>query len=627
MKNKLNTLLCFVLALLMWGKALGQQIQHLEPTFWWVGMQNPELQLMVHGENIAALSPEVDYPGVRLVRTITVENPNYLFIDFHISEDAAPGEMTIDFNSGSNSVLKYTYQLLPRETGSAEREGFTTSDVMYLITPDRFVNGNPANDNVKGMAERADRNNKGGRHGGDIAGIIQSLDYIEEMGFTAIWVNPVLENDQPEYSYHGYSTTDFYKVDARFGSNEEYLSLSRQANERGIKLIMDMIMNHCGSEHWWMQDLPASDWINHGNEFVPTSHKRTTVQDPYASEADLQAFTDGWFVKTMPDLNQRNPLLAKYLIQNTIWWIEYAQLSGIRMDTYPYPDKQFMADWTCAVMAEYPNFNIVGEEWSTNPAIVAYWQKGKANHDGYTSCLPSLMDFPLQHALLRGLTEKENYNTGLINLYEGLATDFLYADPSNLVVFPDNHDMDRFFTQVGEDPELFKMGIAYTLTVRGIPQIYYGSEIMMGNSDSPGDHGIIRTDFPSGWTKGEANALTGHGLSQAQKEMQAFFRKLLNWRKHNATIHGGRLMHYAPADGAYTLFRYDGERVVMLAFNKSDRAVELSMGRFKEVLCAHDRVQNVLSGEHFALPETMKLPAKGLQIWEVYSAAATESGK
>ena len=363
------------------------------------------------------------------------------------------------------------------------------------------------------------------------------------MGFTAIWLNPVLENDMPDYSYHGYAATDFYKVDQRFGSNEEYRALIAKAKDKGIKIIMDMILNHCGSEHWFVKDMPTDDWVNFGGEYVNTSHRRNTVQDIHASEYDKRMFSDGWFVKTMPDLNQRNPLLATYLIQNTIWWIEYSGLSGIRMDTYPYPDKDFMTDWTCAIRAEYPNFNTVGEEWVNNPAIVSYWQEGKDNHDDYTSCLPSLMDFPIQYALAQALVQEEKqYGSGLIELYKMLSQDFLYADPYSLVVFPDNHDMDRFFTQVNEDLDLFKMGIAYILTLRGTPQLYYGTEILMDNEGAPGDHGIIRTDFPGGWKGDEVNGFTGKGLSEQQKEAKAYIKKLLNWRKTNAS-HPPRQAH------------------------------------------------------------------------------------
>ncbi len=583
-------------------------LQRLEPAFWWVGMKNTELQLMAYGTNIAALHPVISYNGVRIEQVIKVKNPNYLFINLKILNNQQPAKFDIDFQRDGKSVLKYAYQLLAREPGSAQRRGFDNSDVMYLITPDRFINGDPKNDNIAGMKEKANRAFEGGRHGGDIAGLIQSLDYIQKLGFTAIWVNPVLENDQPTYSYHGYSTTDFYKVDPRFGTNEDYAQLSRLARNKGIKLIMDMIVNHCGSEHWWMKDLPTEDWINFDNKFVATNHRKTTIQDPYAAHVDYQKFVDGWFVETMPDLNQRNPLLAKYLIQNSIWWIEYAGLGGIRMDTYPYPDKDFMTAWTCAVMDEYPYFNVVGEEWKGNPAIVAFWQRGKQNPNGYVSCLPSLMDFPLQEALWRA-TDPQSGDRAWDDLYEMLANDFLYADPYNLVIFPDNHDMDRFFTRTGENLDLFKLGIAYILTTRGIPQIYYGTELLMSNKGYPGNHGIIRSDFPGGWTGDKVNALTGQGLTEAQKNAMAFIATLANWRKTATVIHNGKLKHFIPENGVYVYFRYNGNQSIMVALNKSRQPQTLNLQRFAEAIGEYQQGKDVLTGQIFPLGANLTVPA------------------
>jgi glycosidase len=592
------------------------KIDHLEPAFWWTGMKNKNLQLLVHGENIADLKPELNYSGVSIEKVTRVPNPNYLFVDLRINDEAAPGSFDILFQRGKKTVLKYNYQLLEREKGSAERAGFNTSDVMYLITPDRFANGNQGNDNVAGLKEQANRNNRDGRHGGDIQGIIDHLDYLVDMGFTSIWVNPVLENDQPQYSYHGYSTTDFYKTDARFGSNEEYRKLSQLAKQKGIGLIMDMILNHCGSEHWWMKDLPSKDWINYGGKFVPTSHKRSAVQDKYASKEDLKKFADGWFVETMPDLNQRNEFLATYLIQNSIWWVEYAGLSGIRMDTYPYPDAAFMSEWTRRVMEEYPNFNIVGEEWSTNPVIVSYWQKGKVNHDGYVSYLPSLMDFPLQDAMSKGLVDEETWGTGLIKLYEMLVNDILYADPNNLVIFPDNHDMSRIYSQLNEDFDLYKMAMTYVLTMRGIPQIYYGTEVLMSNPEGPA-HGSIRSDFPGGWDGDAVNAFTGAGLSKKQKEAQSYLKTLLNWRKNKSVIHHGQLMHYAPENGVYSYFRYNKEEKVMVIFNKNKEKVELSTARFHEMLQDASEVKDVISGKSYPLSQTIEIPARSGLVLEI----------
>ena len=592
------------------------KIDKVEPPFWWCGMQEPQVELLVYGEKLAGLQPHIDYPGVQLERTISVENANYLFLDLTISAEAKPGNFDIEFKNDGKTVLKHNYEIRARKDGSSQRQGFSNADVIYLITPDRFVNGNPQNDNVKGLHEKENRQDPDGRHGGDLQGIVDHLDYLVQMGFTGVWINPVLENDQKKYSYHGYSTTDFYRVDGRFGSNEEYLALSHKAREKGIKLIMDMIVNHCGSEHWWMKDLPMGDWLNSQDAYMQTNHRRHAVQDPYASKSDYDRYVDGWFVPSMPDLNQRNPLMANYLIQNAIWWIEYADLSGIRMDTYSYADKEFMADWTKRIMEEYPDFNIVGEEWSPNPVIVSYWQRGKYNPDGYTSSLPSLMDFPLQQALSRGLNNDETFTSGLVQVYELLATDRLYPDPFNLVIFPDNHDMSRFYTQVDENFDLFKLGITEILTTRGIPQIYYGTEILMSN---PGTdrHGIIRSDFPGGWADDKVNGFTGEGLSDKQKQAQAFMKTLINWRKKTPVVHSGKLMHFSPDFGVYVYFRYNENDKVMVVLNKNTEDFELNLGRFEEMLDGEKSGLNILDGKEYKLEDKLNVPARSPMVLEL----------
>ena len=614
-KFKLLLLLsCWLLAGL--SIVYGQnKINRIEPPNWWVGMKNPALQLLVHGDKISDLHPGIAYPGVRIEQVILVENPNYLFINLLIAENAKAGKFEITFSKDGRVVERHSYELLARAPGSANRQGFTNADALYLITPDRFVNGDPGNDYVEGMREKPGRQNPGGRHGGDIKGMIGHLDYIADMGFTAIWVNPVLENDMAEYSYHGYSTTDFYKVDPRFGSNEEYKQLADAARAKGIGLIMDMIVNHCGSEHWWMNDKPTHDWINFPDTYVQTNHKKAVIQDPYVAQYDYDRFVDGWFVETMPDLNQRNNLMAAYLIQNSIWWVEYLGLAGIRMDTYPYPDKDFMSDWSCAVMKEYPNFNIVGEEWIGNPDYVSFWQRGKVNHNGYTSCLPSLMDFPLQESMRDGLNEKEQ-DRAFQPLYDMLARDFLYADPFNLVVFPDNHDMSRFYTQVNEDFGLFKLGLAYVLTTRGIPQIYYGTEVLMSNPGTD-SHGVIRSDFPGGWAGDKVNAFTGQGLTEKQKEAQAFIRKLNTWRKTAEVVHTGKLMHYVPEKGVYVLFRYNDKEKVMVVLNWNEQETGLPLGRFSEMLAGVSKGKDVLSGQVFDMKGTLSLPARAPLVLEL----------
>lgn len=609
--------------LLLTLHGFSQIVERVEPPFWWAGMKNSALQLMVYGADIANCEVSLsEYVGIKIESVERLKNPNYLIINLTLSPDVAAKTFAIIFKNNNNKTVSYDYVLKKRTENSAERQGFNPSDVMYLITPDRFANGNPANDAVAGMPEQPNRADKDGRHGGDIDGILQHLDYIKNMGFTSIWLNPLLENNMSRTSYHGYSTTDFYKVDARFGSNEEYVTLSKAAKAKGIKMIMDMIANHNGSEHWWMKDLPTDDWVNYQaeylkGEFVLTSHRKSTVQDPYVSKIDKERFTDGWFVPTMPDLNQRNPYMAKYLIQNAIWWVEYADLAGIRMDTYPYPGADYMKDWSCAVLAEYPNLNIVGEEWHENPSIVAFWQAGKENSNGATSCLPSLMDFPLQFQLKKALTTSEDgFSTGWFAAYQALANDFIYADPFNFVIFPDNHDMSRFYTQVDENFELFKLGIAYIATMRGIPQLYYGTEVLMTNPGTE-DHGIIRSDFPGGWAGDKANAFTGEGLTTDQKTAQDFIKNILNWRKTAEVIHHGKLLHYNPQAGIYVYFRYTNHKRVMVVLSKNKADYDMPLDWYKEGLAGFTKGKDIISGQSLELKSTLKVPAMSPMIIEL----------
>ena len=591
-----------------------QEIERIEPPNWWVGMNNPSLQILLYGDDIGALTPVISHADVQLKKVQSVENPNYLFLDLLLADDMAATTVNIDLLKGNKIVKRIEYAFLDREAGLTAN-GFDSSDVMYLITPDRFANGDTSNDEILGMREGLDRSFDSGRHGGDIKGILDNIDYIKELGFTAIWLNPILENDMDTYSYHGYAATDFYKVDARYGTNEEYKKLCQIAQSKGVKIIMDMILNHSGSEHWFVKDPPTSKWINNNNTFKPTSHKRTTHQDPYASEYDKKAFVDGWFVDTMPDLNQREALMATYLIQNTLWWIEYAGINGIRMDTYPYPDKNFMSDWTAAVMDQYPNFNIVGEEWSLNPVVVSFWQRGKVNSNGYVSSLPSVMDFPIQDTFNRSLVAPENWNSGWINVYEMLGNDHLYPDPSNLVIFPDNHDMDRFFTQINYDFDLFKMGMVYFSTLRGIPQFYYGTEILMKNEKE--GHGQIRSDFPGGWKGDMINGFTGKGLTTQEQDAKALTTKLLNWRKEKAVIHTGKLMQFAPEDGVYSFFRYNEKETVMIIFNKNDKETAVSMDKYNEMIGDKRNAFDVLNDRRFSLESILRIPPKTALILEI----------
>ncbi|MFD2518462.1 glycoside hydrolase family 13 protein [Salinimicrobium flavum] len=598
------------------------QIERVEPPNWWTGFEDPRVQLLVYGENIGNSTPTIKYEGIRLVKVHKADSPNYLFLDLLISEVAGPGTFEIVFEYDHGKAETFKYELKPREKSGEEFEGFDNTDVIYLITPDRFANGDPSNDIDNSLNETTiDRQDDYARHGGDIRGIIKHLDYIEDMGFTAIWSSPLLINDMKSGSYHGYAMTDFYKVDPRFGTLQEYRELADKAEEKGIKIIMDQVANHSGIEHWWMDDLPFSDWINFqerfekGKELIFSNHRRTANQDLYASEADKKGLADGWFVDSMPDLNQRNPFMARYLIQNSIWWIETLELGGIRQDTYPYPNKEFMSDWAGSIMTEYPNFNIVGEEWSYNPLLIRYWQEGVENRDGYDSNLRSTMDFAMQGKIVEALKEEEKWDTGLVKIYEGLANDFAYATPEDLMIFPDNHDMSRIFTQLGEDVTKTKMALAYLLMLPRTPQIYYGTEILMNDTARPGDHGLIRTDFPGGWKNDKINAFTGNGLSKEQKNMQDYLKKILNYRKTSEAVHNGQTVHFAPEEGIYLLARTFGNEKVVVILNKNEEPMKLDLERFRELEITGANLQEVTTGEKVMWNEELELPQEGAYIF------------
>lgn len=614
----MNRLMFSVLVCLVSVSAIASDyaVNRLEPGNWWVGMKHNSLQLMVYGENISELEPALKYPGVKISKVERVANPDYLFVTLTIGNNAKAGNFPLRFKLNNEVKTSFTYQLYPRAQASAQRQGFSARDAIYLITPDRFANGDPGNDNVVGLLEQPRRDFAGGRHGGDIAGIKKHLDYIADMGFTQIWSNPLLENNQPDYSYHGYAITDLYKIDARFGTNEDYRDFVAAAKAKNIGVIKDVILNHVGSGHWWMKSLPTEDWLNSAHEYAETNHARTTIHDSYASDFDRKVFTDGWFVKTMPDLNQRNPFLAQYLIQNTLWWIEYAGLSGLRADTYSYPDKEFLSEWSRRVMEEYPHFSIVGEEWSGNPAVVAYWQRGKKNHDGYVSYTPSMMDFPLREALLEGLQESTGWHGGLHKTYEMLANDFQYSDPDNLVIFEGNHDTARIFSLLDDDYGLYQAAMVYIATMRGIPQFFYGTEILMTSPKERAD-GEVRSDFPGGWEGDRVNAFTGAGLSTQQKEAQDWLKKLLNWRKSSAVVHSGKLMHFVPQNGVYVYFRYNDSKKIMVVLTNNTEATELKLDRYAEMIGGAARAQDVLSEKIYTLAGTLTVPAKAALIFEL----------
>jgi glycosidase len=583
--------------------------ERVEPPNWWTKMHNPNLEILLYGKNIGVLRPKIKSKGIKLLQYKCPENENYLFITLFINSNCQAGEFPIHLYEGK--VLKSTiqYSLKERTPESDTRKSYTPGDVIYLITPDRFANGDQTNDNIEGMLEKSNRNSKNGRHGGDIEGIHQHLDYIANLGCTAIWINPLLENNMPKYSYHGYAITDFYKTDPRMGTNESYRALCDYAHQKGLKIIMDGILNHCGLEHWWMKDLPTQDWINYNQqEYTETNHRKTLQPDPHAAKEDLTILENGWFVPTMPDLNLTNPWLATYMIQNSIWWIEYAGIDGIRMDTYLYPDQNFSAIWSKAVMTEYPGFNITGEVWYEQPAVLSYWQKGKTNTNGYVSYLPSLFDFPLQLALVKSLNSDNSWGNGWVNLYETVALDFEYPNPDNLVVFADNHDMSRLYAQLDENIEKVKLALAYILTTRGIPEIYYGTEILM-TSPKQRDDGMVRSDFPGGWDSDSVNAFTGAGLNAEQKSMQQYVKKILIWRKTATAILSGKLIHYVPENGIYVYFRIADQQQIMVVLNKNSTAQILNLERFRNLLNQHHVGKEIISGNQISLEKSITISA------------------
>jgi len=589
--------------------------EKVEPPFWWTGMQHKELQVLVYGENISQTEVSYSYPGVKLKEIVKVESPNYLFLYFDI-EDALPGSFDINFTSGRRTLYRYNYELKSRKEDARYIEGFDASDAIYLLMPDRFANGNTDLDFVEGMLENVDLANPDGRHGGDIKGIMNNLDYISSMGFTAVWINPLLENNQPRYSYHGYAITDFYNVDPRFGTNEDYKKLNEEASNRGMKIIKDMIFNHCGHHHWWMKDLPMPGWLNEWPEFTRTTYRMSSILDPHASESDFNRMTRGWFDVNMPDLNQKNRLLATYLIQNTVWWIEYAGIQGIRMDTQPYSDKYFMADWGKYIQKEYPNFNIVGESWSGVAALTSYFQGGKPRHDGYNSHIPTVFDFPLYDAIGQGFNESDGWDSGMMRLYNSISLDFLYSNPYNLVVFGDNHDTDRFMKRMQDDVRKLKMALALMATTRGIPSVYTGTETLESAYEGDG-HGIMRVRFPGGWPGDTVNAFTREGRTDEQNKIVDYISLLLNFRKNREVLHYGQLKQFVPENNVYVYFRYNENETVMVVLNNNDTETTLNTGRFAEATSGFNLAYDIISGQSFPVAEQWILPAKTALILEL----------
>ncbi|MBR1932904.1 MAG: glycoside hydrolase family 13 protein [Prevotella sp.] len=604
-------------------------IDRIEPTDWYVGMKNPQVQLMVYGRGVRDVqSVSTDYPGVSIDSVVRLDSPNYLLIYMNL-RDAQPGTMTLKLDK-----LKVPYQLKQREKSGAERMGFTNADVLYMLMPDRFAQGQGHNPQVKGMRPyKEDRTQPSLRHGGDLNGIREHLDYFKELGVTALWLTPVLENDSPDdergfSTYHGYATTNYYRVDPRFGTNDDYRKLCDEAHQKGLKVVMDMIFNHSGFEHPWTLDMPSKDWLNlpewleeskgssdpAGTQFQQTSYKLTPVLDPYASQIDLRETTEGWFVPTMPDLNQNNPHLMRYLIQNSKWWIETVGIDGIRMDTYPYAYAEPMAQWMKELNEEYPNFNTVGETWVTEPAYTAAWQ-ADSKLSALNSHLKTVMDFSFYDKINRAATEEtDGWFAGLNLLYNSFVYDYLYPNPSSVMAFIDNHDTDRFLKN-GNDTLMLKQALALLLTVRRIPQLYYGTEILMNGTKEVTD-GNVRKDFPGGFPGDDHNAFTREGRTRAEQQMFQWLSRLLHWRQGNDCITKGRQTQFTPYNGIYVIARQHQGRTVLTVLNGTTQPATLVVKRYAEVIGSTTRAKDILTNRYYDLSTDLQLKPRQSLIFD-----------
>ena len=600
-------LFVFALTCLNVFGAQGSIIKKTAPEFWWAGMKNPELQILLYGEQISNADVTLTGKGVILKEVVKQENPNYLLLYLDLTEADAQ-TLTIRLKQGKK-LTEIPYELKARVRKGEDIKGFTAEDVLYLIMPDRFANGNQENDIIKGMKESTtDRNNLYARHGGDLQGIANHLTYISDLGVTAIWLNPTQENDMKEGSYHGYAITDYYQIDRRFGTNQEFKELVKQAHSQGLKVVMDMIFNHCGNENYLFADKPSKEWFNFSSNYVQTSFKTANVMDIHASNYERRIATDGWFASVMPDFNQRNRHVARYLIQNSIWWIEYAGINGIRQDTHPYADFDFMSQWCKEVNEEYPYFNIVGETWLNSNVQIAYWQKDSKIAAPKNSYLPTVMDFPLQGLMNQAFDEETGeWGGGLYRLYDYLSQDLVYANPMGLLTFLDNHDTSRFASDKDKANNLtrYKQALAFMLTTRGIPQIYYGTEILMSGNKGNGD-GALRRDFPGGWKGDELNAFSEKGRTALQNEAFNYTRKLLQWRKGNLAVTKGNMKHFSIRQGVYVYQReYNGQSVVVF-MNGTNSSQELELTPYREVLPS-DSSTDLLSEKIIKLTDKLSL--------------------
>lgn len=598
------------------------QLQRVEPPFWWENMHRESLQILFYGKNIASHEVTVS-DQIPILNCTKTENPNYLFVTIP-TKNLKKGNLTFTF-SQNKKKFTHTYEIKDRKENSRFRKSFDSSDLVYLIMPDRFANGDTSNDSHQSVIEKPNRNNINGRYGGDIKGIIQNLDYIKDLGVTALWSTPLCEDNDERGSYHHYGQSDVYKIDPRFGTNETYLELSKQLHLRGMKLIKDYVTNHWSYNHWMMHDMPSYDWFHQFPGYKQTNYKTTTQMDPNVAASDKKLAMDGWFVKSMPDLNQKNPLVMNYLIQNAIWWIEFADLDGYRVDTYPYADKESMATWTKAITDEYPNFNITAEAWLYTHAQIAYWQKDSkiGAIQNYNSYCPNVMDFMLFGLFEKGFLKKEEqtWAEGMIQLYDHFSNDFLFSDTNNLLVFAENHDTQRI-NFVYPNLKDYQLAMTILATVRGIPQIYYGSEIGMTGSKDKGD-GDIRREFPGGWPDHAQNAFDQNTRTAEQEAYHSFTKKVFQWRKNAKAIHHGKTTHYLPQNNVYVYFRHTEQESVMVVINNSNQKQEISLDRFEENLKEFSEGTDILTNQSFeiinnkAVTSTITIEPKSSKIIEL----------
>ena len=588
----------------------------VEPPNWWVGMYEPTLEILIYDQDIKGSEVSLDYAGVTMVDVTEVQNPNYLFLKIHIGRGTAPGTFDIRLTK-AGAIKTYPYELRQRRRDATDVQGLSSADLIYLIMPDRFANGDPENDTDSSTRQQGTNRDKiFFRHGGDLLGVMEHLDYVEDLGATAIWLNPVLENDQPYESYHGYAITDHYRIDPRLGSNEQYRQFVQLCHQRGLKVIMDIIHNHTGDQHWLIRDLPAEDWIHQWEEFTRPIYRSSLVMDPYAAPDDRRQLLDGWFDKHMPDLNQQNEQVANYLIQNNIWWTEFSGHDGYRVDTYFYPDPEFMARWAKRMQLEFPTLGLFGETWVQGLALQAYFTEDNDLVEGYNAYLPGVTDFQLHFAINEALAQPQSWTGGVARLYYTLAQDFLYEDPYRNVLFLDNHDLTRFYSAMEEDMDKFKSGIALLLTLRGIPMLYYGTEILMtGSGGAFGEGG--RRDFPGGWTGDPQNKFSAKGRTEAEQAAFDYVRRLARYRKENPVLQSGRLMQYVPENGIYVYFRYNDAKTVMVVMNSNDRSVEVDTTRYRGQMQGFTGGTDLGSGRSVNDLSQLKLDAHTVLVLEL----------